>query len=295
MKYLNIFKLIYQFIKLNLINFYQLRSTKILSYLHQISLKSDLIKNKIKFENEFRFIFKKGCKIASTPVIYLISKFLKKDKIKSFKKINFIRFFFEKKKGTKEYFEIKFHDNSLIKIPTQNMLSEIWLFISESCFFYTSAIQETRDNKFKFIEFLERFDVVPLKQIFDEEIEENIYVYDNYFNYDKKGKKLRSNIVSFSKENNCPYFFLHVLNNYALILTTYGDPYLDLIRNKKDQQSLMNVDLGYFISTEQQLNIFIEALESNFKSRNGVEFLNLNSIQYKLIKELIDKLKEKKF
>jgi hypothetical protein len=45
-------------------------------------------------------------------------------------------------------------------------------------------------------------------------------------------------------------------------------------------------DLGYFISTEEQVNIFIEALELNFKDREGNKYLKINSIQYKLIKRI---------
>ncbi len=115
----------------------------------------------------------------------------------------------KRKKETRKDFELKFRDLILIKIPNEKMLSEIWSFISSACFSYHiyKNIPRTKRNLIQFNNFFEKFKLVSIQSLFDKENKEIVYFYDNYFNNDKKGKKLISNIILFEKENNYPFIF----------------------------------------------------------------------------------------
>jgi hypothetical protein len=153
-------------------------------------------------------------------------------------------------------------------------------------------------KKNKFVNFLNKFQIVSKEEFFDKENNDIIYIYKNYFRADPKGKILRSNIINLSKEINYSSLVLDVIKDYSTMLTTFGDPELDLIPNFKDQLALMNVELNYFISTKEELEILIEALELELKNSVNPTFYYRNEIEL-LIKNLkklcfLNNLKTKK-
>jgi hypothetical protein len=190
----------------------------------------------------------------------------------------------------KEEYTISFNNIPLLTFSNVNPkpFYYLWCFIYSSCHFYTmnKKFELSSYQKEEIIKFFEQFPIVSKEEYFDKENNDTIFLYQNYFKNDPKGQQLRKEIRKFSTFINYPSFVLEVIKLYSTMLQTYGDPELDLIPKKKDRLAIMNVDLSHFISTRQELEIFIEALELEFQ-----DVIYSQSLYSSYIERLIRSLK----
>jgi len=237
-----------------------------------------IIKNKLKVVTIFRNYLKKIIFLVYNKSKEVILKFL-------FGENSF--FVFKEKENS--FLNITFNKELLLKVPSTNLktFSYIWTFINNACSSYIQYknIKLSAYQKEQLCKFFNEFEIVSKEEFFDKENNDIIYIYKNYFKKDPYGKILRSNIINFSKKINYSYLVLDVIENYSTMLITYGDPELDLIPNSKDRLALMNVDLNYFISTKEELEILIEALELELKNSINPTFYYRPMIEL-LIKNL---------
>jgi len=188
-------------------------------------------------------------------------------------------------------FFIKFNNRNQLIIPDKHKLyASIWNFIHASCNIYfkvknINPLEVYKLNKDLFDNFYEKYKIVNFEQVLDPfDNKEEITIYQNWFKNVSDKKDLSKKILEISNLLNYPAFVLEIIEYYSTMLITPYDENLYLIPNKEDRFALMNVNLDYFISTEQQLEIFIEALELNLK-------YNKNYCYSSYIEEFIKNLK----
>ena len=192
---------------------------------------------------------------------------------------------------------LKFSNIPMITILHPKRYAAIWSFINSACFNYAEyknikSLFEDSEKKTSFFKFLEKYELVYLKEINDND--EKIIIYGNFFHDNVNSKDLSQKIFEISKELKYPSFVLYIINHYSSMLKTYGDYNLEMIPNEKDRLELMNVDFNKFILTEEQLKIFIEALQLELINAENQVFYYRDSIE-SLIKNLKKVLIKNKF
>jgi hypothetical protein len=173
-------------------------------------------------------------------------------------------------------------------VPYGKTYSKIWCFIDDACTNYNSVKGIKRPlNNLVLKTFKDSHELVSFVEI--EENGTKTMVYKNFFST-PESKGYREKIIEVAKELNYPTLILEVISSYSQMLIIDEDPDLD----GEDRLDILNVDLNQFISTEEQLLIFIEALELELQSATNPNFFYRSYIEI-LIKNLKKQKKMKYF
>jgi hypothetical protein len=179
-----------------------------------------------------------------------------------------------------EEYNIKFNGKIVCSaVPYGKTYSKIWYFIEQACINYNSVKGIKRPiNNLVLEKFNDSHELVSFVEIEENGIKKS--VYKNFFST-QESKGFREKIVEVANELNYPTLILEVISFYSQMLIMDEDPYLD----GEDRLDILNVDLNQFISTEEQLLIFIEALELELQNSSNPNFFYRSYIE-KLIKNL---------